>query len=198
MIFFKRVFFPVVYLAVKIWVIRAKITKGKIDYGSVDDYVYTFYDDTVAKCIREKISSSSEPGRKSSRAFIMDDCKDIKNLDDLMPQDENSFKKKLLQLIDQSGMTNSEVYNRIDMDRRLFSKICGFSNGYMPSKKNILALAIGIKLTVVEAQELLEIAGYTFSNYSKTDIVVKYFLEKKEYNIFKINEVLEHYGRVTL
>lgn len=187
-----------IYLYLKLWKVRAKFIGYNIDYDSIDEYVYSIYDDKLEKIVREEMTPPHRPGIKYSRSFILDDCEELKILDDLMPSDENTFKKKLVQLIDKAGMTNSEVYNRIDMDRRLFSKICSFNNGYMPSKKNILALSIGIKLTAEQAQELLEIAGYTFSKYSKTDIVVKYFLEKKEYNIFKINEVLSHYCRTML
>lgn len=198
MLIIRRIFFPVIYLYLKLWKIKAKFIVYNIYYDSIDEYVNSIFDNKLEKIAREEKTPPHRPGIKRSRSFVLDDCEELKILDDLMPSDENTFKKKLLEFIYKAGMTNSEVYSRIDMDRRLFSKICSFNNGYMPSKKNILALSIGMKLTAEQAQELLEIVGYTFSKYSKTDIVVKYFLEKREYNIFKINEVLTHYNRTTL
>ncbi|HQC54487.1 MAG TPA: O-acetyl-ADP-ribose deacetylase [Clostridia bacterium] len=113
-------------------------------------------------------------------------------LDDVMNTREETFSERLLKLIDQKGMTDVEVYKRANIDRRLFSKI-RISNRYTPSKKTALALAIALSLDLDETIDLIGRAGYTLSNVLKFDIIIRFFIEKGNYDIFDINEVLFAY-----
>lgn len=103
----------------------------------------------------------------------------------------------LLKWIDKKGYTDAECYKRAGLDRRVFSKIRS-NPDYQPKKTTVLALAIGLKLSVHEAKKLLERAGYGFSSASRQDLIVQFFLEKEIYDIIKINEVLYKYGQSLL
>lgn len=107
------------------------------------------------------------------------------------------FMSYLFKLIDEKNLTDVEVYKRAHLDRRIFSKIRK-NNGYIPSKRTILAIAFGMRLTIAETNNLLRRAGYELTPSRKNDIVMKYFFENEIYDIFTINEVLEHYGFKTL
>ncbi|MGN0480368.1 MAG: RNase III inhibitor, partial [Lachnospiraceae bacterium] len=61
-----------------------------------------------------------------------------RSIDDLMNQMEETFSQRLLRLIDERGMTDSQVYNKAYVDRRHFSKIRNDMD-YTPSKKTVLA-----------------------------------------------------------
>lgn len=76
-------------------------------------------------------------------------------------------------MIDERGMTNSEVYTKAYVDRRHFSKIRKDVN-YVPNKKTVLAFTIALELSL--------------------DIVA-YFLQNKIYDMFEINDVLDAYGQ---
>ena len=52
-------------------------------------------------------------------------------------------------------MTDTKVYKRANIDRKLFSKI-RTGKGCTPKKPAILALAIALKLTLAETEDLLE------------------------------------------
>jgi len=80
----------------------------------------------------------------------------------------------LLYLIDAKGMTDAETYKRSNIDRRLFSKIRS-NPGYVPSKSTVLALTIGLRLSVQDAQDLLARAGFAFSPCDTRDLIVRYF-----------------------
>ena len=117
-----------------------------------------------------------------------------RNIESLMGQMDETFSQRLLRLIDERGMTDSEAYNKAYVDRRHFSKIRKDVN-YTPNKKTVLAFAIALELSIDEAKDLLNSAGFAFSRSSKTDIIVAYFLQNKIYDMFEINEILDAYGR---
>ena len=117
-----------------------------------------------------------------------------RNIDNLMDQLEETFSQRLLRMIDERGMTDSEAYSKAYVDRRHFSKIRKDVN-YVPNKKTVLAFTIALELSLDEAKDLLASAGFALSRSSKTDIIVAYFLQNKIYDMFEINDVLDAYGQ---
>lgn len=117
-----------------------------------------------------------------------------RNIDDLMSQMEETFSQRLLRMITERGMTDSEAYTKAYVDRRHFSKIRN-DEYYSPNKKTVLAFAIALELTLDEAKDLLACAGFALSRSSKVDIIVAYFLQNKIYDMFEINEILDAYGQ---
>lgn len=117
-----------------------------------------------------------------------------RNIDDLMDQMEETFTQRLLRMIDERGMSDSEAYNKAYVDRRHFSKIRNDIN-YTPNKKTVLVFSIALELSLDEAKDLLNSAGYALSRSSKTDIIVAYFLQNQIYDMFEVNEILYAYGQ---
>lgn len=115
-----------------------------------------------------------------------------RRIDDLIDQMEETFSQRLLRMIDERDMTDSEAYTKAHVDRRHFSKIRKDVN-YTPNKKTVLAFSIALELSLDETKDLLGAAGYALSRSSKTDIIVAYFLQNHIYDMFEINDVLYAY-----
>jgi len=121
----------------------------------------------------------------------------IRAIKDKFGKLDSPFAEYLWKLIDEKNMTDVEVYKRAHLDRRIFSKIRNEKN-YMPSKRTILAIAIALELDFTETNTLLNRAGYHLSKSIEEDVVIGYFFENRIYDLFLINEVLDHYGFKTL
>lgn len=119
--------------------------------------------------------------------------KDSVSLDQLVNQVGESFHDALFRLIQESGMSEADVYKRANIDRKLFSKIRS-NPAYHPRKHTVLALAIALKLNIDDTVDLLARAEYALSPGSKGDLIVKYFIEQGVYDIMTINYALDEYG----
>ena len=108
-----------------------------------------------------------------------------------------TFSEMLLRLVNESGEKNSAIYNRANIDRRLFSKIINNSS-YQPAKNTVLAFAISLKLNYEMTQKLLDAAGFTLSNKNLSDVIITFFIENKIFDINTINETLYEYKQPLL
>lgn len=157
-------------------------TKGSASSSSKDRFMHNSMPSAYSKT---NFSAS-----QYSKSLYPDLDKQVKLL-------EESFSERLLRLIDQKNMTDADCYKKANIDRKHFSKIrC--SKDYKPKKNTVLAFAIALQLNICETNDFLKRAGYSFSSSILSDVIVKYFIIKKDFDIFKINEALYHYNQPLL
>ena len=108
----------------------------------------------------------------------------------------SSLSQLLEQLLFESGQKKSQVIKNAEMSEVYGYQI--FSGLRIPDRKKLLALAVGMKLNIDQAQQLLKCAGYP-PLYAKLpmDSIVLFGL-CKGMSVVEINETLYEYELETL
>ena len=104
-------------------------------------------------------------------------------------KEEDTFQIKLFNYIDSKNLKDSDVYNKVNIDRRLFSKIRS-NKDYHPSKETIILLGIALELTEEEIEDLLSSASYSLPMNTTYDLIIRFCFKEKIYNLNQINEFL--------
>ena len=110
---------------------------------------------------------------------------------------EMSFSEKLMWWIKERKRKPVEIYSAAGVTKAHFAKIRN-NVQYHPTKETVLAFVVALHLSMDEAADLLKRAGYALSESRLGDMIVKFFLEMKRYNIDEINEALYAHDCKTL
>ncbi len=111
--------------------------------------------------------------------------------------DKNNFQKTLFDLIDASGEKDSDIYNKAYIDRRLFSKIRNNPH-YHPSKNTVISLGLALNLNINDFENLLNSASYSLPKNNYFDLIIRFCINEKIYNILDVNDYLDKYNCNTL
>ena len=114
-------------------------------------------------------------------------------LKERMKHMSDTFQEYLMYLIEEKGLTNTEVYKRAIITKQLFSKI-KLNPEYHPDKATAMRLCVGAKLSLDETKDLLARAGYALSPCDKRDIIFSFFIEKEVWDMIEIDIMLEEHG----
>ena len=119
------------------------------------------------------------------------------SLEDMLRQADAGFTETLLKLIDKTGRKDSEIYKKALLSKQHFSKIRN-NPDYKPTKATAIALALALELNLEETRDLIGRAGYALTNSSKFDLIIRYFIEQRNYNLVEINIALYEFDQALL
>lgn len=105
---------------------------------------------------------------------------------------ESHFQELLFQYIDERELKDSDVYNQVHIDRRLFSKIRSDCH-YHPSKETVLLLGLSLQLSEEEIEKLLNSASYSLPKNNVYDLIIRFCFVEGIYEIKEVNALLDSY-----
>ena len=126
--------------------------------------------------------------------MLLERCKksNIKDFIDDNKDKYSDFQTTLFKMIDERNLKDSDVYNKVHIDRRLFSKIRS-DNNYHPSKETIILLGLSLELNEKEIEELLNSASYSLPKNNHYDLIIRFCFINKIYKLTDVNDLLDEY-----
>lgn len=100
-----------------------------------------------------------------------------------------SFKDLLFKYIDDSGMTDAQVYNKAYVDRRAFSKIRTGETKNV-SKYTAICLGLALELEIDDFIKLLNSNHISLEENNYFDIAIKWCIKNHVYDIDQVNDIL--------
>lgn len=136
---------------------------------------------TTAECAAPPVAAEDgDRNRSTAKAAAP------RSLEDVVKNVSETWQESLLRMITEKGYTDTEVYKRANVDRKLFSKIRS-NKDYQPKKNTAVAFALALRLNLDETKDFLMRAGYAFSPSSKFDLIIEYSIDHGVYDLMLIN-----------
>ena len=109
---------------------------------------------------------------------------------------KQSFSELVVEYMIKKEMTPKEVYTNANLSRQDFSRITSPGKGV--KRPTVFSVAIGLRLNWEDTERLLNSAGYAFRSSSLFDLIIKFCIMNKQYEVETINELLYERGQNTL
>ena len=167
-------------------------------FQGVASYIDQHY---VDSCELATYGAAPRRGRRLDRC--MEVCESMAmprpsmSLEDFLKAKDSGFTQRLRELILEKGLKNSAVYKRANISKQLFSKIINDPDA-RPTKPTAIALALALELDLEGTRDLIGRAGYALTNSSTFDLIIRYFIERKQYNVVEINIALYEFDQSLL
>ena len=131
----------------------------------------------------------------SSTSYMEEEMCDYASINEFVDnnKNDNKFQKLLFKYIDDRGLKDSDVYNKVHIDRRLFSKIRNDSD-YHPSRETVILLGLALELNIDEFTLLMESASYSLPRNNYYDLIIRFCFMEGIYKIKDVNDLLELYS----
>ncbi|MBR7178267.1 MAG: macro domain-containing protein [Oscillospiraceae bacterium] len=170
-------------------------------FSNVASYIDQHY---VDRWERATFAASRPLRLENRRRAEMDVCIEVSEsaapmmtLEEMLKQEDAGFAETLFKHIDATGKKDSEIYKRANLSRQHFSKIRNNPH-YKPTKQTAIALALALELDLEQTRDLIGRAGYALTNSSKFDLIIRYFIEQRNFNVVQINLALYEFDQSLL
>lgn len=112
----------------------------------------------------------------------------LSNTANQFTDEKGKFYKKILEICDEKGLDEVEVYKKAQLSRSIFSKIRSMNRtDYLPSKPTVICICLSLGLNLQETQIMLNYVGYSLSDKMLVDKIIAWAIEHNIFNIFDID-----------
>ena len=105
---------------------------------------------------------------------------------------DDKFQKLLFKYIDERNLKDSDVYKKVHLDRRLFSKIR--NEEYHPSRETVILLGLALELNEKQFDEFITSASYSLPKNNVYDLIIRFCFVEGIYKLKQVNELLDSYN----
>ena len=133
------------------------------------------------------------------RMHHQEQSKDPGNVSEMLNKKTASFSEKVLSIVKERGLEPSAVYKKDGLlTKKIYSDMKTQGDDYKPKKGTAIAFCLALELELPEALDLLGRAGWVLSDSRTIDLIIKYHIEIRDFNIRHINDSLHTYGFASL
>lgn len=185
--------------ATKFKMITAYIDTNYVDIATQDEYSRDRGQDRARRNIRssEKMRERTHHGLQEADSIRYAAAPALTadtDIDDLIGQRTKTFRERIKDIMDERGLSGPDVYgNQILISKKVYSDF-NTKKDYHPNKFTAIAFCLALKLPLGDTLDILNSAGWTLSTSRKEDLVVRWHIERSDYEISHINDTLETLG----
>lgn len=103
-----------------------------------------------------------------------------------------TFSSEVVRMVKEKYRKTSAFYLPVGIDKRTFHKIRS-DYLYKPSRSTAMKCCLGLKLKRPEAEQLMQLAGYSFSPSDPSDLVVLFCIEKEIWDLASVNYLMDSF-----
>lgn len=108
-----------------------------------------------------------------------------------------TFSDIVMAYLKDTEKSEASLCEKYQLEKNFFSTLRS-EKTYHPSKGEAIIMAFAFRLNLEETKALLKSAEHSLSNSSKSDLIIRFFIDKKEYGIGDLNYVLDKFCEVKI
>ncbi len=108
-----------------------------------------------------------------------------------------TFSEIVMAYLKDNEKNEASLCERYQLEKNFLSNLRS-DKKYHPSKGEAILIAFAFKLNYEETKALLKAAEHSFSNSSKSDLIIRFFIDKREYNVGDLNYVLDKFCELNI
>ena len=98
---------------------------------------------------------------------------------------------KLIDIQQKKGLSSTQLFEKSLLSKQTYYNL--LKPRKRPKKNTIIKIVFGCHLDINDAIELLDYSGFTLSDNSFYDLIIRCFIENKIYDLEQLNSYLEKY-----
>ena len=172
--------------------------------NSVSRYIRTEYEgdermlfSEESICCERSIMPCAPLPRKRDAGAMRHDFAAPQAAEDVFADMCDGFALTLMKFIDEKKMDDVACYKKANVSRQTWHKIIN-DKAYKPTKKTAICFAVALELSLDNAQKLLATAGFTLSKSSKFDLIIRYCITNRIFDVLEIDAILFQYDQELL